>query len=93
MLHESGEPPYYCEPWLCEKILRLHTSSPSMLTILPLQDWLSIDGSIRAQDPASERINVPSNPRHYWKYRMHLSLEELTANEAFNGMIKSLTKA
>ena len=64
-----------------------------MLTILPLQDWLSIDGSIRAQDPAAERINVPSNPRHYWRYRMHLSLEELTANEAFNGMIKSLTKA
>ena len=93
MLHEDGEPPYYCEPWLCEKIIRLHTSSPSMLTILPLQDWLSIDGDIRAQDPASERINVPANPKHYWRYRMHLPLEELTANKTLNSKIRDLTTA
>ena len=91
ILHENGEPPYFCEPWLCEKIIRLHTQSPSMLTILPLQDWLSVDGSIRAQDPASERINIPANPRHYWRYRMHLTLEELTGNEEFNAKIRNLT--
>ena len=93
VLHEDGEPPFYCEPWLCEKIIRLHTSSPSMLTILPLQDWLSIDGDIRAQDPASERINVPANPKHYWRYRMHLPLEELTANKTLNSKIRDLTTA
>ena len=64
-----------------------------MLTILPLQDWLSIDGDIRAQDPASERINVPANPKHYWRYRMHLPLEELTANKTLNSKIRDLTTA
>ncbi|HIZ86804.1 MAG TPA: 4-alpha-glucanotransferase [Candidatus Coprenecus pullistercoris] len=90
VLHENGEPPYYCEPWLCEKILRLHTSSPSMLTILPLQDWLSIDGSIRAQNPASERINVPSDPKHYWRYRMHVAIEDLLADKELTYNIRHI---
>ena len=32
----------------------------------------------------AERINVPANPRHYWRYRMHLTLEELIKNKKFN---------
>jgi 4-alpha-glucanotransferase len=59
-----------------------------MLCILPLQDWLSIDGKIRRENPLEEQINVPANPRHYWRYRMHLTMEELLANEAFNKYIK-----
>jgi 4-alpha-glucanotransferase len=53
-----------------------------------LQDWLSIDGKIRRENPLEEQINVPANPRHYWRYRMHLTMEELLANEAFNKYIK-----
>ena len=55
-----------------------------MLTILPLQDWLSTDGELRYPDPAKERINVPSIPRYHWRYRMHLPLEELLRKETFN---------
>ena len=51
MLHETGLAPYYAEPWICEKIVSLHLNSPAMLTILPLQDWLSINGDLRSGNP------------------------------------------
>lgn len=80
----GGDVPYFCEPWICRRILDMHLNSPAMLTILPLQDWLSTDGELRYPDPAKERINVPSIPRYHWRYRMHLPLEELLRKETFN---------
>lgn len=88
MLQAGGAAPYYAEPWVCDKIVSLHLNSPSMLCILPLQDWLSVDGSIRRENPLEEQINVPANPRHYWRYRMHLTMEQLLANDSFNKYIK-----
>lgn len=91
ILHGYGEPPYFCEPEICEKIVRSHIESPAMLAILPLQDWLSIDGDIRYQgNPADERINVPAIPRYYWRYRMHLTLEKLLASKGFNDRLRSM---
>lgn len=87
VLHEHGEAPYFAEPWICDKIIDLQLKSPSMLCILPLQDWLSADGRLRRQNPADEQINEPANPRHYWRYRMHLTVEELLAQDSFNNMI------
>lgn len=91
MLHEDGNPPYFCEPWLCEKIIAAHTGGSSMLTILPIQDWMSIDGDLRAENPQEERINVPSNHKHYWRYRMHITVEQLLKRDGFNGKISKLT--
>ena len=86
-----GDTPYYCEPWVCKCILDQHLASPAMLTVLPLQDWMSMDAAIRLEDPHAERINVPANSRHYWRYRMHITLErlmnEIDFNEAVTGMI------
>lgn len=80
-LHCEGQAPYFCDPWVCERIIRQHLDSPSMLCVLPLQDWISIDGAVRFQgNPEEERINIPANPRHYWRWRMHLSLEDLLAH-------------
>ena len=91
ILGNTGEAPYYCEPWICRQILDQHLWSPSMLTVLPLQDWLSMDGALRRVNPQDERINVPANSRHYWRYRMHLTVEQLQAatefNETLSGMI------
>ena len=84
ILGNQGEAPYYCEPWICRQILDQHVWSPAMLTILPLQDWLSMDAQLRREDPNTERINVPANSRHYWRYRMHLTLEQLAEAEEFN---------
>ncbi len=89
MLHCGGDAPAHCEPWVCEKIVDQHLFSPAMLAILPLQDWLSIDGSVRYQgNPADERINIPANPRHYWRYRMHLTLEQLLAETELNNRLR-----
>ena len=91
MMHCSGDAPWFCEPWAAEIIIKSHLSSPAMLAILPLQDWLAIDGDIRYQgNPADERINIPAIPRHYWRYRMHLTLEDLIAESAFNSRLRAL---
>ena len=88
VLHEGGPAPHFAEPWICEKIVNLQLASPSMLVILPLQDWLACDGGLRRENPSDEIINVPANPRHYWRYRMHLTVENLISQDAFN---KALT--
>lgn len=88
VLGEAGEAPYYAEPWICDHIVRQHLQSPSMLCILPLQDWLSIDGSLRRENPAEEQINVPANPRHYWRYRMHMTMQRLLGSDAFNSYLR-----
>ena len=93
ILQEQGEAPYYCEPWICEKILAMHMHSPSMLAIIPLQDWFSIDGNIRRNNPVEERINVPANPRNYWRYRMHITIEDLLKNSDFNERIFELVRS
>ena len=93
ILGNNSEAPFFCEPWICRQILDQHLWSPAMLTVLPLQDWLSMDGELRRSNPNEERINVPANSRHYWRYRMHLTVEQLAAAKEFNetlaGMIAS----
>ena len=83
-----GEAPYFCEPWICEQVVSMHLKSPAMLTVLPLQDWIAMDGNLRRENPHDERINVPANSRHYWRYRMHLTLEDLLQSDDLNNMIR-----
>ena len=92
VLHEYGAAPYYAEPWICDKIISAHLNSPSMLAIIPLQDWLSINGDIRRNNPLEEQINIPANSRHYWRYRMHLTLENLISKKEFNMYLKDKIK-
>ena len=93
MLGGQGEAPYYCEPWICRQILDQHLWSPAMLTVLPLQDWLSMDPALRRKNPNEERINVPANSRHYWRYRMHLTVEKLAAAKEFNETLSSMIES
>lgn len=89
VLHEGGEAPQFAEPWICDKIVDLHLKSPSMLCILPLQDWMACDGELRRENPHDEVINVPANPKHYWRYRMHISVEELMNRDSFNSAMRN----
>lgn len=89
VLGQQGEAPFYAEPWICDMILNQLLASPSMLCINPLQDWLSADGVLRRQDPREEQINDPANPHHYWRYRMHITLDQLLAADAFNDSMRS----
>lgn len=88
MLGKSGNAPYFAEPWICDIIVSQHLESPAMLTIFPWQDWMSIDGTLRRENPKDEQINNPAITPHYWRYRMHLSLDKLLGETIFNDNIR-----
>ena len=85
-----GEVPLHAPGWLCEEIIRKHLESPSMLCILSWQDWTAIDETLRNPDVKAERVNVPANPHNYWRWRMHVSIEQLFRASDFNAAIKHL---
>ena len=88
----EGDAPAEATAELCEKIVARHLASPSMLTILPLQDWLSLSEELRSDDIERERINIPAVAHHYWRYRMHLPLEKLLVAGDYNERVAKLIK-
>ena len=90
MLYRGGPAPHPLPDWLAKDIVSRHLTSPSMLCLISFQDWLSIDEKLRLPDANAERINIPANPRHYWRYRMHLTIEQLLAADEFNEEVKTL---
>ncbi len=90
VLGEYGQAPAQAPGYICEKILRMHLESPSMLALISLQDWQSMDETLRAPNPEAERINIPAHPHHYWRYRMNITLEELLQKDWFNNKIKEM---
>ena len=89
-----GEAPLHCEPG---------STRPSCASISPRRPcgaffncricWAWTE-NCAAKDVDAERINVPANPKNYWRYRMHLTLEKLQQAEAFNdGLNKSIRAA
>ena len=90
MLYRQGPAPHPLPGWLAQDIISRHLTSPSMLCILSIQDWLAINEHLRLPDANAERINIPANPKHYWRYRMHLSIEDLAANKEFMDSVTAL---
>lgn len=86
----EGTAPYFCEAWLNRAVIAQHFHSPAMWAIFQLQDLLGSDEKLRRENPHDERINVPANPKHYWRYRMHLTLEDLMQAEKFNADVRKL---
>lgn len=91
-LYRSGAAPHPLPGWLAKEIVVNQLACPSMLCVLLLQDWFAIDEKLRLADANAERINIPANPRHYWRYRMHLNIEDLLANKEYNDNIKELIR-
>ena len=84
MLGHNGGAPFYCEPYINKEIVLQHLYSPAIWSIFQLQDILGSSATLRRNNPNDERINIPANPKHYWKYRMHITLEDLIKQTAFN---------
>ena len=84
VMDERGQAPYFCEPWVNRAIVLQHLYSPAMWSIFQLQDLLGMSETLRRENPADERINLPANPQYYWNYRMHIPLEQLIKEKAFN---------
>lgn len=91
-LHWYGLTPMACTPEIVQAIVEDHLSSPSMLAIFPVQDLVGMDGSLRKQDAASEQINEPSNPKHYWRFRFHMTTDQLLSAEHLNARIRTMVK-
>lgn len=92
-LGQQGEAPEEASPEICEKVLIQHLQAPSMLCLPALQDWLAISPELRSTHPEKEQINVPANANHYWRYRMHITLEQLIQASGFNEKIRGLIAA
>ena len=90
ILEEPGEAPVFCEPWVNRAIVMQHLYSPAMWSIFQLQDFLGMNEKLRRANPSEERINIPANANHYWKYRMHLLLEELVKEKEFTKQVRDL---
>ena len=92
MLHHTDNPPYFCEPWLCREIVEQHMNSSSQWVILPIQDYIAMDGDFRWDNTWEEQINEPSDPQWRWKYRMHQSVEALLNNEKLILTLKKMIR-
>jgi len=94
VLGMPGSPPPYCEPHIMKAILGQHLASKSLLTVFPMQDLFGLKFEYyEGRDPKKERINVPSNPEHYWRYRMHLNVESLLQDTKFMDDLRFLIGA
>jgi 4-alpha-glucanotransferase len=92
MLGREEGAPYFAEPYICKEIIEQHLNSSSMLTILPIQDYIAMDGEFRWDATQREQINVPANSEHHWCYKMHQSLESLNERHELNEMIRDMVK-
>ncbi len=90
ILQRTGEAPFYCEAWINKILLEQHFNSPAMWAIFQWQDLLGMDATLRRKNPHEERINIPANPKHYWRYRMHIELEDLMETAGFNAGIRKM---
>jgi 4-alpha-glucanotransferase len=93
ILVNYGGAPFFCEAYIVRQIIQQHLHSPSMWAIFAIQDLFGMDEKLRLQDAGAERINNPGNPTHYWRYRMHLSLEDLLGQTEFNQFIRDQIQA
>ena len=87
-LGQWGEAPKTCTQWISKAIVLQHLHSPAMWSIFQLQDLFGMDESLRVENPAEERINVPANPKHFWGYRMHVTLEHLIKEKTLSRDLK-----
>ena len=89
-LKHYGAAPDICSIEILEQIIQQHLDLPSMWTVLPVSDILGMDEQLQHPNPLVERINEPSNPQHYWRYRMHISMEDLIDNERFGRKLNDM---
>ena len=93
LLGQEGDFPDTMEPWVAREIINHHLASPAMWAIFPIQDLLAMDAKLRCENTQGERINVPAIAQNYWRYRMHLKIEDLLEEKKFNSEIMSMINA
>ncbi|GAA0156538.1 hypothetical protein LIER_14016 [Lithospermum erythrorhizon] len=85
-------PPDQCTPEVAYFILQQHVEAPSMWAIVPLQDLLALNEAYTTRPAPEETINDPTNPKHYWRYRAHVTIETLLNDKEHMMLIKDLIR-
>ena len=93
MLNGEGDAPLHCTPAVLEHILQQHMDSPSLLAIFPLQDLLPLSQRLPDCPPALQQINDPTNPQHYWRYRLHVTLEDIAGDSDLRCLLSDMLQA
>ncbi len=91
-LKKWGQAPTEASSEIVTHINQEHLQGPSMMVIIPLQDLLGMNDSLKNPDIYAEQINEPSNPDHYWRYRMHINLEDLLREKDFISSVKEMVE-
>lgn len=86
-LIQYGKAPEEMDSHQAEIIMKQHLYNDAMLAIFPIQEFLATDPELTNPDMDNERINNPAVFPHYWRYRMHLKLEDLKEKQNFNEKI------
>lgn len=85
-------PPSTCVPDVAYFVIKQHVEAPSMWAIFPLQDLLALKEKYTRRPATEETINDPTNPKHYWRYRVHVTLESLMKDNELITTIKDLVR-
>jgi 4-alpha-glucanotransferase len=93
MLGGDGPAPEQCTPAVLEHILQQHMDSPSLLAIFPLQGLLPLSTHLPDCPSRQQQINDPTNPQHYWRYRLHVTLEEIAADDGLRCLLSDMLQA
>ena len=92
ILGHNGLAPYFADSWLVKEVVNQHLYSTAMWTVLPIQDYIAMDEDLKLEDAKAEQINQPAIIPHYWKYRFHITMEDLLKEDNFNNMLKGMVK-
>ena len=92
MMQKEGRAPEQLTTVLAEEIIARHLYSPSMLCVLSIQDWLSMDAGLRSAKPRLERINTPGDSYNRWQYRMNVTIERLMADSRYISKVNTMIK-
>ena len=85
-----GEAPHPMPGWLAREIIARHLACPSMICVIAIQDWMAVDERLRRRDADAERVNVPADSHHYWRYRMHVNIDDLLTDISFCRNVKDM---
>ena len=92
-LWQHGSAPDNATPQIVKAIVLQHLSSPAMWSVFQLQDLFAMNESMRINNPYDERINIPGDAKHYWRFRIHKPLEEIVNDDIFNEDLKYCIKS
>ena len=87
-LWQHGAAPEEATTAVVRSIILQHLSSPAMWTVFQLQDLFAMYNELRIDNPFAERINIPGDNKHYWRFRMHKNLEDIINDQSFNEDLK-----